>query len=414
MNTCMKFTDQIDHLRELIRQASYSTSTLKDMNFIIQSFVNYMSENSLDEYSPAVGEAMIKYCEETLKVCSSRVSRARTIISKLNRMWQGFDGHEALWGDKSAPLILPDRFLAAIDSYISYCRSIGNKESTLQHKRWICGRLLKNVVVLGCTDPERMTGALIQEAFLQLGYLDYWDRIGPFMRFLFEKNLVARDFSKLVLYRKKHSPHPTVYSQDEIATFEKAVNRNTPAGLRNYAIMLLLSRYGIRSRDIAALSFENLDFENNRIHFIQKKNNEPWEMELLPEVKVAIQEYILKARPELPGCPIVFLTAVIPYKPISYMAVNTAISLITKKSTVNTSEKRHGSRVFRSSMASNMVNEGVSTEVVRKVLGHGTKYAIRHYAKIDMRSMRLCPLKVPEPTGLFAERLAWKDGERDV
>ncbi len=151
-----------------------------------------------------------------------------------------------------------------------------------------------------------MSGELIQTAFLQLGYLRYWERIGPFLRYLFESGQVQRDFSKLVINRKKYSPHPTVYTQDEISLIEDSVDRSTAAGIRNYAILLLLSRYGIRSRDISALTFENIDFTNNRLHFIQQKTGDLWEMELFPEVKDALQDYILTARPPLPDCPNVF------------------------------------------------------------------------------------------------------------
>lgn len=187
----------------------------------------------------------------------------------------------------------------------------------------------------------------------------------------------------------------------------------TPQGLRN-AILLLLSRYGIRSRDISALTFENIDFSNNRLHFIQQKTGDLWEMELFPEVKDALQDYILTARPPLPDCPNVFLTSTIPYKPLDSFAINTAIWMLVAKSDVDITDKRHGSRAFRSSIASNMVNDRVSTEVVRKVLGHGTKHAIRHYARLDIENMRLCPLATPEPTGIFAEMLLWKGGEHHV
>ena len=176
----------------------------------------------------------------------------------------------------------------------------------------------------------------------------------------------------------------------------------------------MLSRYGIRSRDISALSFENLDLENNRIHFTQQKTEDLWEMELFPEVKDALLEYILTARPYIPDCSNVFLTAVIPYKLLDSYAINTAVGMLVSKSDVDISEKRHGSRAFRSSIASNMVNDRVSTEVVRKVLGHGTKHAIRHYARLDIESMRLCPLSVPVPSGIFAEMLSWKEGEHHV
>ena len=414
MDNCTKFSDLAAHLRELLQSASYSESTVKDMDFILRAFSGYMDANAMDEYSPEIGETLVSYCKETLKVCGSRVSRAKVIVSKLNRMCQGADGEEALWGDKTPPIDLPDSFFNALDSFISHCRSNGNRETTLRYKRWICGRFLKNAADLGCPCPEKLNGKLIQEAFLQLGYRRYWERIGPFLRYLFENGQVGRDFSKLVPHRKKYAPQPTVYTQEEISLIESSIDRSTAAGIRNYAILLLLSRYGIRSRDISALSFENLDFEINRIHFIQQKTGDPWEMELFPEVKAALQEYILSARPDVRGCPNVFLTAVIPYKPLDSGAINTAIGMLAARSDADTSEKKHGSRAFRSSIASNMVNDSIPTEIVRKVLGHGTKHAIHHYVRIDMERMRLCPLQTPEPGGIFSEMLSWKDGGHHV
>ena len=205
-----------------------------------------------------------------------------------------------------------------------------------------------------------------------------------------------------------------MYSTSEIAAVEDSIDRSTPAGTRNYAIILLLSRYGIRSRDIAALSFENIDFINNRIHFIQQKTGDPWESELFPEVKDALQNYIQNVRPKIEGCSQIFMTLMIPYKPVNSLVIDTMVWEAFRQSGIDIAERRHGSRAFRSSIASNMINDNVSMEVVRRVLGHGTRHAIKHYAKIDIESMRLCPLPVPAPSGSFAELLSWKGGVGDV
>ena len=66
------------------------------------------------------------------------------------------------------------------------------------------------------------------------------------------------------------------------------------------------------------------DFENDRIHFTQQKTGDLWEMELFPEVKAALQDYILTARPKIQNCQNVFLTTMIPYKPLDSYAINTA------------------------------------------------------------------------------------------
>lgn len=402
------------HLHTLLEAECYSKTTMKDMEFILDSFTAYMIENDLAEYTPVLGERLVEYCEKDLRVCPSRVTRAKVIVRKLNRLHQGLGGRDALWGNKALVIDIPNNFRESLDAHILNCKENGNKQTTLRHKQWICGKFLKVLADLGCEDSRDISGELVQMAFLQLGVPRYWERIGPFLRFLFENGFMEHNYSKLIPYRKRNSHHPTVYSTAEIAAVEGSIDRNTPAGIRNYAIILLLSRYGIRSRDIAALSFENIDFSNNRIHFIQQKTGDPWECELFPEVKAALRNYIQNVRPEIEGRSQVFMTLTIPYKPVDCRVINTMVWETFRKSGITIAERRHGSRAFRSSIASNMINDDVSTEVVRRVLGHGTKHAIKHYAKIDVESMRLCPLPVPPPSGIFAELLSWKGGVGDV
>ena len=405
------FFDLAEHLRELLKSVPYSDSTYKDMDFIIRSFENYMRSNDLTDYSPEVGETMVSYCENVLRVCPSRVHRAKVVSAQLNRLWQGLDGYEALWQDQTVPIPLPDGLQTALDSYLSWYESTGIKATTIRYRRWICARFLKNLADLGCTEIEGVTGEDIQKAFIQLKYSRYWEKIGPFLRFLYEQGFVQNNYSCLLIHRKVYPPQPTTYSVEEIAAIEESVDRTTPSGIRNYAMLLLMSRYGIRSRDVAALTFENLDFDNDRISFIQQKTGDPWECELFPEVREALLNYIHKVRPEGIESRQIFIKLVIPYKPLDGLAINTAIWTLVKKSGVNISDRRHGGRVFRSSITSNLIKEGVSTEIVRKVLGHGTRHAIKSYTRIDIESLRLCPIPVPEPSGNFASLLCWKAGD---
>jgi len=408
------FNHLATRLCELIKSEDYTKSTMRDMFFIINAFSTFMDENNLKWYTPQIGKQLIAYCENDLHVCASRVSRAQGIVRKLNRLSQGLDGREALWASRISPVNLPDEFKIALKEYISYCKSNENKQTTIYYKKWICTRFLKNLFDLGCIKINDITGELIQTAFLALVYSRYWRRIGSFLRFLFENGKLPYDYSNLIVYRRKYSPHPTVYTPDEILVVESSIDRSSQAGIRNYAIILLLSRYGIRARDVALLSFENVDFVNNRIRFIQQKTGDPWEGELFLEVKSALQNYIKNVRPNVINCPQIFLTLMIPYKPVDGGIINTMVGAAFQNAGVDIYEKRHGSRALRSSIASNMINDNVSTEVVRRVLGHGTKYALKHYARIDIESMRLCPLPVPVPSGTFAKLLTWKAGDNYV
>lgn len=403
-----------NRLWELIETEHYSVSTAKDMRFILNSFSAFMEANGLTEYSTEIGSRLVSYCKDELHVCSSRVSRAKNIVGKLNRLLSGYEGRDALWSHHVPLIVLPMNYQKIMEHYLSFCTDNGNRETTLQYKNWICTRFLNSLVELGCKEISDLSGEFVQKAFLSLGYMRYWERIGPFLRFLYQNNWVSNDYSKIVLYHKKSECYPVKYTPEEISEIEASIDCSVPNGVRDFAIILLLSRYGIRSCDIASLTFENVDFDSNRISFIQQKTGTPWEAELLPEVKSALLDYINNVRPKETNHDHIFLTLMIPIKPIDYRIINTMVGERIKESAVNINGRKHGSRAFRSSIASNMINDSVSTEVVRKVLGHGTKYALTHYVKIDIESMRICPLPVQEPSGRFAELLCLKEDESNV
>jgi integrase/recombinase XerD len=396
-------------LRELLKAEAYSESTLKDMDFILKAMSDYMQTLNLEEYTPEIGERFVVHCGEKLQVCASRISRAKNIVGKLNRLLHGLDGRKALLPDKTEKIDLPEDLRKALNAYLDYCVSNGNRQLTCDYKHWICSRFLANLAGMGCTKVGNMTGEMVQAAFLSLGYTRYWERIGPFLRFLFDAELLSHNYSMLIRHRRKHMPQPTVYSPDEVSCVENSFDMSLPRDIRNHAITLLMARYGIRSCDIAALTFDNLDFNNSRICFIQQKTGDSWENKLFPEVQTAIRKYIEAVRPNLVDCTRVFITMTPPYTPLTSYAINSMIWKRFKLAGVDIAGRRHGGRAFRSSIASNMVNDGVSTEIVRKVLGHDTKYALKHYARIDMESMRLCPLPVPNPTGTFADCLSGKE-----
>ncbi len=401
-------------LRDLIIEEAYSESTSIDMNFIIDRLLEYADLNGIDDYSETIGKQFVTYCEKELKICGSRISRAKNIVGKMYRLSQGLDGKAALWPRcfKVTDDCLPDWMKDLLKEYTEHCRNVGNKEYTIYYKRWICIRFLSNLADLGCSSAEDIDSENIQSAFLALGFNRYWERIRGFMEYLFKSGVVKRDYSTLISYRKSSEVHPVSYTQEEISEAEEFIDQSTPAGIRNYAIMLLISRYGIRARDIAAMTADNLDFDNDRIRFVQQKTGDMWEGPLFREVKEALLNYINNARPDVSDCSRLFLTCMIPYKPINQAIINTMVGDVFNRSGINISGKRHGSRALRSAKATNMVNNGVPTETVRRIMGHGTSYALRHYAKIDIESMRICPLPVPEPSGIFAENLCWKGGNR--
>lgn len=398
----------------LLEAERYSESTMRDMRFILRSMSNFMETNCLEEYSSEIGEQFVAHCVNELRICSSRISRAKNIVGKLNRLLQGLDGRDALLPDMSKKFELPDGLAKSLTAYLAYCAVNGNRKTTIHMHYLVCGNFLKNLSNVGCTEITVATAEQVQAAFLAMGYICYWERVRPFLRFLADSNYLKQNYSGLIQHRRRPMPQPTVYSPEEISIIEESFDLFSPAGIRNYAITLLISRYGIRACDVASLTFDNVDFENNRLHFIQQKTDDPWEGELFPDVKASLQRYIANVRPNVEECPNVFMKLTPPYSSIDYTVIDTMMFNQFLRTDIDIAGRKRGGRALRSSVASNMINDGISTEVVRKVLGHGTKHALKHYARIDIESMRLCPLPVPEPTGVFAGILSGKGAQLHV
>ena len=78
------------------------------------------------------------------------------------------------------------------------------------------------------------------------------------------------------------------------------------------------------------------------------------------------------------------------------------------RSGINIAGKKHGPHSLRASLASSMVNDGISYETVRKVLGHDSPNAIRHYARLDIQMLRNCALACPAPSGTLHLQITLK------
>ena len=104
---------------------------------------------------------------------------------------------------------------------------------------------------------------------------------------------------------------------------------------------------------------------------------------MLPEVKLALTDYISNARPRVES-QTVFLRHYAPYQGITTSVLRFVTTKYLGLANIDVSGRKHGPHTFRSSLASSMVNDYVPYEAVRSILGHSSPNVIKHYAKIDI------------------------------
>jgi len=203
------------------------------------------------------------------------------------------------------------------------------------------------------------------------------------------------------VYQKKI---PSVYTQEEVGSMIKAIDRGHPQGKRDYAMVLLAARYGLRISDIIGMRFCNLDWEQNRIVIIQQKTGKKVTLPLMEEVGSAIIEYIKYSRPKV-ELPYVFITARAPYKELSSSGMGGAIADYFRLAGINLAGRKHGPHSLRHSLAGNLLKSNETLPVISEILGHANTDTTMAYLRIDINHLRQCALDVPFVPSSFYENL---------
>jgi site-specific recombinase XerD len=216
-------------------------------------------------------------------------------------------------------------------------------------------------------------------------------------RFWSENHITDVDFFEDVLksYKwVKHEKIPSFFAVDDVRTIEESVDKSSGVGKRNYAMLLLASRLGLRASDIAHLQFSNLDWDRNEIRLTQYKTGNPTSLPLLSDVGNAIIDYLRYGRFKSESQR-VFISSRAPYIPASKSTVCSAIREIISKSKVKTDGRHHGPHSLRHSLASCLLKNEVPIHIISETLGHTKTDTTMTYLRIDLASLTKCTLPVP-------------------
>jgi len=305
---------------------------------------------------------------------------------------------------------LPPGLEELLGNYQQHCRGNGLRERSVELYEKECRWFLHSLADCGCNEAAQITASRVVTACLALTSKSYLATMRTFLRYCADSGQVDRDYSYVIPPYKRPQPMPSVYSEDEIRQMETAINRSSPVGKRDYAIVLFASRLGFRLEDIRTIGFNELDFTKDVIRLVQEKSFVELELPMVPELKAALLDYIHNGRPDVDGA--IFRISYPPYSQMTKTGVDACFRRALRKSKIDIGNRGCGPRAFRSSLSSSMVNDGIPYEAVRKVLGHIDPNAISHYARLDVERLRLYALPVPKATGAFADFLAGRWTER--
>jgi integrase len=220
-----------------------------------------------------------------------------------------------------------------------------------------------------------------------------------FLRFASEAGLTAAVAEVVpAVPSRKQARVPSVWDQSDVVRILDAVDRGNPGGKRDYAIILLVTRLGLRSIDVKLLEFADFDWPGNRLSVAQAKTGSRIWLPLLKDVGWAVIDYIRTGRPAS-GCPQVFLRHTAPVGPFSDQDhLHQMLVKYARAAHVPVSEKRrHGMHSLRHTLATRLMEDGTPVEQIADILGHQSVASAGVYLKSSLGLLSRCALDPDEP-----------------
>ena len=209
-----------------------------------------------------------------------------------------------------------------------------------------------------------------------------------FLRYLHQTGVLRRDLTQVVESPRRYrlAELPRSISQEEIQRILKAVDRRSPTGKRDYAILLLLSTYGLRAREAAALRLEDIDWQRDRLHVRGRKAGHSAVYPLVPAVGEALLDYLRQHRPRSAGRAL-FFRALAPHTPMSWQAVSLRTKHYLHKAGIKVPRPR-SHHTLRHTFVQGLVDAHLPFKTIGDFVGHRTLDATAVYAKVNLEALR--------------------------
>ncbi|MBS1213050.1 MAG: int [Proteobacteria bacterium] len=218
-----------------------------------------------------------------------------------------------------------------------------------------------------------------------------------FLQYARYRGLIALDLAAAVptVANWSMTSIPRAIPPDQVRQLLASINRHTAMGRRDYAVLLLLSRLGLRSSEVAFLELDDIDWKAGRFS-VRGKSGRRTDLPLPDEVGKALADYLQHGRPQSASRR-VFLRARAPLRGfLSQCAIGSIVKHTLGRAGIIAPTK--GAHQFRHGLATEMLRRGASLAEIGEVLGHRSAETTKIYTKVDLDALRR--LALPWPGGV--------------
>lgn len=219
--------------------------------------------------------------------------------------------------------------------------------------------------------------------------------VRSFLRFLVGCGVIADGLDDSIdtprVYRGERLPRSLSWTT--VQSFVAGIDRSTSMGRRDYAMFLLITTYGLRTSEVAALRLDDIEWRTSRLRVPRPKMKTPIVLPLTKEVGAAIIEYLKRDRPDLPHRE-VFLRMRAPAGPLAPTAVTEAFQAWTRRAGL--AIPYQGPHCLRHSLAVHLLRQGTALKAIGDLLGHRGAESTCVYLRLHVEDLRDAALEVPQ------------------
>jgi site-specific recombinase XerD len=369
----------------------------------IKWFRFYTCQQGLDERAELTLEGARRFslwCGQHRLADWKHLDKTRTALHALSRVYQVMGLNPPTWNIPPPPAPPASDLLQEYAGHLAHHR--GNPVVTVQKKLDHVGRFLdylarrdKTWRTIALTDIDDFLIECAQR-FARSTVADLAGSIRSFSRFLLSTGRISIALADSII-----SPVQPMYERprrawrwEDVQRLLRAVDTSSARGLRDYALLLMMSTYGLGAGEAIRLKFEDIDWTADTITLMRPKTGVAFTLPMLPAVAEALALYLRDGRPRSTPTRHVFIRMIIPYGPLSCSSPVRHI-LIKHAKAAGLSASYLGSHVLRFSNAARQVDLGIRPRVLSDLLGHRDSESISAYVRIATETLRDISLPVP-------------------
>ena len=216
-----------------------------------------------------------------------------------------------------------------------------------------------------------------------------------FIRFLHASGRLRFDLAEAVQSPKRGPAElPRALPWPTVLKILRCIDRTAPTGRRDFAVLLLMSLYGLGAAEIISLTFDDLDWAHETLRIVRPKTGATIQLPFLPAAAQAVATYLRHDRPIDAPTRAVFVRRELPHVAFTSSAIRFMVRKYAHKAGV--SAPCLGSHILRHSHASRQIDQHAPPRVLSDILGHRDSQSTSIYTRVAVQRLREVSLPVPE------------------